>query len=56
MTWAAMDVHARSVHAAALDVETVELCRRRFGSGRVEPVVEALGSIGQLRLRGCVAR
>lgn len=39
MTWAAMDVHARSIHAAALDVQTGELVRRRFDSGRVEPVV-----------------
>jgi transposase len=45
MTWAAMDVHARSVHAAALDVETGELVRRRFGSGRVEPVVEWLAAL-----------
>ena len=42
MTWAAMDVHARSTHAAALDVQTGELVRRRFGTGRVEPVVEWL--------------
>jgi transposase len=45
MTWAAMDVHARSVHAAALDVETGELVRRRFGGGRVEPVVEWLAGL-----------
>jgi transposase len=42
MTWAAMDVHARSTHAAALDVQTGELSRRRFATGRVEPVVEWL--------------
>jgi transposase len=42
MTWAAMDVHARSIHAASFDVMTGELSRRRFGSGAVEPVVEWL--------------
>ena len=42
MTWAAMDVHARSTHAAALDVQTGELQRTRFATGRVEPVVEWL--------------
>ncbi len=42
MTWAAMDVHARSTHAAALDVQSGELSRRRFDTGRVEPVVEWL--------------
>ncbi len=45
MTWAAMDVHARSVHAAALDLGTGEISRRRFGSGRVEPVVEWLAAL-----------
>src|SRR5277367_2296398 len=45
MTWAAMDVHARSVHAAALDVGSGEISRRRFGSGRVEPVVEWLAAL-----------
>jgi transposase len=45
MTWAAMDVHARSIHAASLDVETGELSRRRFNSGAVEPVVEWLGEL-----------
>lgn len=45
MTWAAMDVHARSIHAATLDVATGELSRRRFDSGRVEPVVEWLAAL-----------
>src|SRR6188472_92397 len=45
MTWAAMDVHARSIHAAALDVLSGELTRRRFDSGRVEPVVAWLGEL-----------
>jgi hypothetical protein len=30
MTWAAMDVHARSTYAASLDVVTGELARQRF--------------------------
>jgi len=45
MTWAAMDVHARSVSAAALDVHSGELSRRRFDSGRVEPVVGWLAAL-----------
>lgn len=45
MTWAAMDVHARSTHAASLDVQTGELSRRRFDTGRVEPVVEWLAEL-----------
>jgi transposase len=45
MTWAAMDVHARSTHAAALDVQTGELSRRRFDTGRVDPVVEWLAAL-----------
>jgi transposase len=39
MTWAAMDVHARSTYAASLDVLSGELTRRRFDTGAVEPVV-----------------
>lgn len=42
MTWAALDVHARSVTAVSVDVVTGELSRRRFGSGASEPVVEWL--------------
>jgi transposase len=45
MTWAAMDVHARSTTAAALDVQTGELARRRFDTGRVDPVVEWLTAL-----------
>jgi hypothetical protein len=45
MTWAAMDVHARSIHAASLDVMTGELSRRRFASGALEPVVEWLAGL-----------
>src|ERR1035437_6589324 len=39
MTWAAMDVHARSTYTASLDVVTGELSRQRFDTGAVEPVV-----------------
>jgi hypothetical protein len=39
MTWAAMDVHARSTYAASMDVITGELSRQRFDTGAVEPVV-----------------
>ena len=42
MTWAAMDVHARSTYAASLDVPTGVLTRRRFDTGAVEPVVDWL--------------
>jgi transposase len=45
MTWAAMDVHARSTAAAALDVQTGELARRRFDTGGVDPVVEWLATL-----------
>ena len=39
MTWAAMDVHARSTYAASLDVMTGEVARQRVDTGAVEPVV-----------------
>ncbi len=45
MTWAAMDVHARSTHCASMDVATGELSRRRFDTGAVEPVVEWLAGL-----------
>ena len=44
MTWAGLDVHARSTHAAAVDVLTGELVRARFGPG-VEGVVGWLASL-----------
>ena len=48
MTWAAMDVHARSTYAASLDVVTGELWRQRFDTGAVEPVVSGwLGCMGR---------
>ena len=51
MTWAAMDVHARSTYAASLDVMTGELTRRRFDTGAIEPVVEWLvGLPGPVRV------
>lgn len=33
MTWVGLDVHARSTHAAAIDRESGELTRARFGAG-----------------------
>jgi transposase len=44
MTWVGLDVHARSTHAAAIDVLTGELTRTRFGAGS-EPVVAWLGRL-----------
>jgi transposase len=44
MTWVGLDVHARSMHAAAIDSMTGELTRKRFGAGVVEPVAW-LGSL-----------
>lgn len=38
MTWVGLDVHARSTHAAAIDVVTGELSRMRFGPGVEGPV------------------
>jgi transposase len=44
MTWVGFDVHARSAHAAAIDVMSGELTRMRFGSGLEGPVAW-LGSL-----------
>src|SRR5215210_339879 len=44
MTWVGLDVHARSTHAAAIDLVTGELRRARFGPG-VEPVVAWLAGL-----------
>ncbi len=44
MTWVGFDVHARSAHAAAIDVMTGELSRMRFGPGFEAPVAW-LGSL-----------
>src|SRR5215211_3011398 len=38
MTWVGLDVHARSTHAAAIESETGELTRARFGGGCEEVV------------------
>lgn len=46
MTFAGLDVHARSTHAAALDVETGELRRARFGADS-EPVIAWLQALPQ---------
>jgi len=49
MTCVGLDVHARSTHAAAIDLLSGELRRARFGAG-VEPVVEWLtGLAGPVR-------
>ena len=44
MTWVGLDVHARSTHAAAIDVRTGELRRARFGPGS-DQVVDWLGQL-----------
>ena len=46
MTWVGMDVHARSIEAAAIDVLTGELRRARFRCG-LEPVVDWLSVLPQ---------
>ena len=51
MTFAGLDVHARSTHAAALDVQSGELRRARFGADSKE-VVEWLQRLPQ-PLRAC---
>jgi transposase len=49
MTWAGLDVHARSTHAAAIDSVTGELVRARFGPGVQEPVAWLAGLPGPVR-------
>lgn len=51
MTWVGMDVHARSTHAAAIDVMSGELTRVRFGRGVEGPVGWLAGLAGPVR--GC---
>jgi len=51
MTWVGLDVHARSTHAAAIDRESGELTRARFGAG-VEEVVDWLQGLPQ-PIHGC---
>src|ERR1035437_2062304 len=49
VTYAGLDVHARSTHAAAIDVSTGELVRARFVPGIEEPVVWLQGLPGPVR-------
>lgn len=49
MTWVGLDVHARSTHAAAIDVMTGELTRSRFGAGVEGPVAWLAGLPGPVR-------
>jgi transposase len=49
VTWAGLDVHARSTHAAAIDASTGELVRARFGPGIEEPVAWLAGLPGSVR-------
>lgn len=51
MTYVGLDVHARSTHAAAIDVMTGELRRARFGGGNAE-VIGWMAALPQ-PLRGC---
>lgn len=49
MTWVGLDVHARSTHAAAIDVMTGELTRLRFGPGIEGPVAWLQSLSGPVR-------
>jgi transposase len=49
MTYVGFDVHARSTHAAAIDVMTGELTRMRFGAGVDAPVDWLLGLLGPVK-------
>jgi transposase len=49
VTYAGLDVHARSTHAAAIDVLTGEVLRARFGPGVEEPVAWLAGLPGPVR-------
>src|SRR2546426_8709237 len=51
MTYVGLDVHARSTHAATIDVASGELRRARFGGGS-EEVVAWLQTL-PAPLRGC---
>ena len=51
LSWAGLDVHARSTEAAALDAASGELTRRRFGGG-TEAVVAWLAGLPQ-PVRAC---
>ena len=49
VTYVGLDVHARSTHAAAIDVSTGELLRARFGPGVEAPVAWLAGLPGPVR-------
>jgi transposase len=49
MTWAGLDVHARSTHGAAIDVMTGELTRVRFGPGIEAPIAWLASLPGPVR-------
>lgn len=49
MTWAGLDVHARSTHAAAIDTLTGEVVRERFGPGVEAPIAWLSGLPGPVR-------
>src|SRR5580704_17505562 len=49
VTYVGLDVHARSTHAAVIDVSTGELLRARFGPGVEEPVAWLAGLPGPVR-------
>jgi len=49
VTYAGLDVHARSTYAAAIDVSTGEVLRTRFGPGVEEPVAWLQGLPGPVR-------
>ena len=51
MTWVGLDVHARSTHAAAIDRDSGELTRARFGVG-VQDVTAWLQGLAQ-SIHGC---
>jgi len=49
VTWAGLDVHARSTHAAAINVLSGEITRARFGPGVSEPIGRLAGLPGPLK-------
>ncbi|MDQ3631204.1 MAG: IS110 family transposase [Actinomycetota bacterium] len=49
VTWAGLDVHARSTHAAAINVMSGELVRARFGAGLEEPLSWLAGLPGPVK-------
>jgi len=51
MTYVGLDVHARSIHAAAIEVASGELRRARFGGGS-EEVIAWLQALSQ-PLKAC---